>query len=371
MAARTGETTHAATTDRIYAAVALVAAVLALVESTTPPWRVAAVAVALVPWALVVARREPPAWLFLVLAVLPVVPVVIVGDVGVVLFMTTAALSRFASRSVDLRVLAAVVLAVAAVPFVPALVRDHAPNGAGYFAFGDVFGALVGLLVWRTDRLAARLREADADLAAARAREERQRIARDVHDLVAHSLTVVVLHVGGARRVLRADPAAAEAALADAERVCRESLDGIRGVVGLLRDPDARQGVSLDLAELVGTYRAAGVAVASRIEGDAAALPLATRVVLYRVVQEALANAARHAPPGGAVTVAVRVAAEAAHVRVENPHGERRPSAGGFGLAGLREQVAAVGGDLTGGPDAGSWVLDCRLPVVRHAAASA
>ncbi len=371
MAARTREATHAVDTDRIYAAVAAVAAVLALVESTTPPWRVAAVAVALVPWVVVVTGREPPAWLFLALAVLPIVPVVIANDVGVVLFMTTAALSRFASRSVDLRVLAVVVLAVAVVPFVPALVRDHAPDGAGYFAFGDVFGALVGLLVWRTDRLAARLREADADLAEARAREDRQRIARDVHDLVAHSLTVVVLHVGGARRVLRADPAAAEAALADAERVCRESLDGIRGVVGLLRDPDARQGVSLDLAELVGTYRAAGVDVALAIDGDPAALPLATRVVLYRVVQEALANAARYAPPAGAVSVAVRASGEEARVRVENPRGERRPSAGGFGLAGLREQVAALGGDLAGGPEGASWVVACRLPVARPAVASA
>jgi signal transduction histidine kinase len=181
----------------------------------------------------------------------------------------------------------------------------------------------------------------------------------------------VVLHVGGARRVLRADPAAAEAALADAERVCRESLDGIRGVVGLLRDADPRPGVSLDLAEVVRTYCAAGVDVTLSVEGEPEALPLAARVVLYRVVQEALANAARYAPAPGAVTVAVRATGDEAEVRVENPRGEHRPSAGGFGLTGLREQVAAIGGELRGGPEGDAWVVACRLPVARPAVASA
>jgi signal transduction histidine kinase len=364
-------TTDTATTDRIYAVVAAVAAALTFVESPKPLWCVAAVLVALVPWALVVTRREPPAWLFLALAVLPIVPVVLANDVGVVLFMTTAAASRFASRTDDLRLVVAATVLVATVALLPSLLRDHGPNGAGYFAFGDAFGVLVGVLLRRTNRLAERLREADASLVAARGREEQQRIARDVHDLVAHSLTVVVLHVGGARRMLRADPTAAEEALADAERVCRESLDGIRGVVGLLRDEDAPAGVSLDLDALVGTYRAAGLEVASTIEGDPGGLPLAGRVVLYRVLQEALANAARYAPRPGAVVLAVRVDDAAATVRVENPRGAPRPSAGGFGLAGLREQVAAVGGELAGGPEGDRWVVACRLPVVRPAVPSA
>ncbi|WP_158590064.1 sensor histidine kinase [Amnibacterium setariae] len=353
-----------ATTDRIYAGVAAIAAALALVESPRPPWAIALILLALAPWVAVVLRREPPAWLFVALAVLPVVPVVLAADVGVVVFMTTAAASRFASRTDDLRLVVGVTVAVALIPFLPGLVVGRQPNGGGYFAFGDVFGVLVGVLLRRTNRLAARLREADADLAAARVRDERQRIARDVHDLVAHSLTVVVLHVGGARRVLRIDPAAAESALADAERVCRESLDGIRGVVGLLSEQDPRPGVSLDLGELVDAYRAAGVAVALHVDGDPAALPLAARVVLFRVVQEALANAARYAPPGSTVEVAVAAGAEEASARVANPRGPARaPSAGGFGLAGLREQVAAVGGALTSGPAGERWVVEGRLPL--------
>jgi signal transduction histidine kinase len=88
-------------------------------------------------------------------------------------------------------------------------------------------------------------------------------------------------------------------------------------------------------------------------------------------VQEALANAARYMPRPGSVAVAVRAAADAAHVRVENPRGEHRPSAGGFGLTGLREQVAAIGGELSSGPEGDRWVVASRLPVVRPAVASA
>ncbi len=357
-------TTESVITDRIYAGVAVIAAVLTFVESPEPLWTIGAVLVALVPWALVATRRDPPAWLFLALAVLPVVAVVIVNDLGVVIFMTTAAASRFACRAEDRRAVLVVTVAVAVVPFIPALLGSSHPNGAGYFAFGDVFGVLVGVVLRRGDRLAARLREADNRLAEAKQLQERQRIARDVHDLVAHSLTVVVLHVGGARRLLRTDPEAAEAALADAERVCRESLDGIRGVVGLLRDTESSSsGLSLDLDALIGTYRTAGVDVRLTTTGDPAELPLGTRVTLYRVVQESMANAARYAPPGSAVTADVAVAPDEAACRIVNDRGAGAGRSGGFGLAGLREQVASADGVLTSGPEGDRWVVLCRLPV--------
>ncbi|MDQ1531220.1 MAG: hypothetical protein QOE37_1325, partial [Microbacteriaceae bacterium] len=231
----------------------------------------------------------------------------------------------------------------------------------------NAFGVLIGVLLRRATRLAAELRAADARLAEAAAREERQRIARDVHDLVAHSLTVVVLHIGGARRVLRADPRAAEAALADAERVCRESLDGIRGVVGLLREADDRPGLSLDLEELAETYRSAGRPVGLRVDGDATALPLAVRVALYRVLQESLANAARHTGPEGTISAAVEIGAGAVETRIVNgPREAFTPGAvgaGGYGLPGLREQVVALGGELHVGPAERGWQVTCRLPL--------
>jgi glucose-6-phosphate-specific signal transduction histidine kinase len=93
--------------------------------------------------------------------------------------------------------------------------------------------------------------------------------------------------------------------------------------------------------------------------------------VLYRVVQEALANAARYAPRPGVVGLTVQVGDTEASVRVENACGEPHASAGGFGLTGLREQVAAVGGELSGGRQGDRWVVAGRLPVVRRAVPSA
>jgi len=349
------------TSDRIYAAFAVLAAVLGLAQGDLTGPLLACVALALVPWALVAAGRALPLGWFAVLSVLPVAPLpLLLGNTGA-LFLTTAAASRLASRSDDPRLVGATTAAVVALPFL-AFPLGHGDRGAVYFAFGNVFGVLAGGLLRRATRLAAELRIADAHLAEAASREERQRLARDVHDLVAHSLTVVVLHVGGARRVLRSDPAAAECALADAERVCRESLDGIRGVVGLLREdsPTAR---SLDLHELVATYREAGLAVdlhALPLPGD---LPLLVRVTLHHVVQEALANAARHAGPGAPVSVTLTVESGAVVVRVANP-APPSPSAdsGGYGLVGLAERVTALGGELHSGPDGDCWVVRCRLP---------
>ena len=125
------------------------------------------------------------------------------------------------------------------------------------------------VLLRRANRLAAQLPARRTRVSRRRgSREDRQRIARDVHDLVAHSLTVVVLHVGGARRVLRADPSAAESALADAERVCRESLDGIRGVVGPAAGRRTRPAACRSTCTISATtYRAAGLALELEVAG--------------------------------------------------------------------------------------------------------
>ncbi len=288
------------------------------------------------------------------------------------LFLTAAAASRVASRSGRRRLVVATTAAAAAVAFTPfaGLLppgTGEAERGVGspYFAFGTVLGALVGVLLHRAAVLTEDLRVAHERLAEAAARQERQRIARDVHDLVAHSLTVVVLHVGGARRVLRSDPRAAEGALAEVERVCRESLDGIRGVVGLLRsEQDERPVLSLDLAELASGYRAAGLPVTLRSTGPLESLPLVVRVTLHRVVQEALANAARHA---AAAPVEVRVGVDDAGVDacisngrpVDGDAAAAGSHHGGYGLVGLRERVASLGGELTSGPDGGACPTWC------------
>lgn len=358
--------------ERIWAAAAAVVALLAVLASPTNALYVAVVLVALLPWVLeAVGRPLPLAW-FAVLAVLPVLVAVALLGYGAVIFLLTLAATRIASRT-DSRLAVATVTAIGiGTPFL-ALPRFGLDPGMVYFAVGNCFGILLGVLLRRTIRLTDDLRAADARLAEAAGRAERERIARDVHDLVAHSLTVVVLHVGGARRVLRTDPAAAEHALQEAEQVCRESLDGIRGVVGLLRGPEDSSALSLDLDELAATYRRAGVPVTLTVAGDPTALPLVDRVTLYRVLQEALANAGRHGGHGP-VTAAVEIGGGAVTATVTNPLGPGRPTterrAGGFGLVGLREQVAAQGGELTGGAGDGTWRVVCRLPVAAAAPAS-
>jgi signal transduction histidine kinase len=350
--------------DRVWAAAATVIAVLGVLQDPTSPVLVALVVVALAPWVVEALRRPLPLPWFAGTAVVPVLAATALAGYGSSMFLLTLAGSRIASRTDSRAVVAAVTVVGATSPLLHLLHHPEFDPGIVYFAIGNLFGVLLGVLLRRTIRLGDELRAADARLAEAAGRAERERLARDVHDLVAHSLTVVVLHVGGARRVLRADPSAAERALEEAERVCRDSLDGIRGVVGLLRGPEDSTALSLDLDALAATYRRAGLPVRLVVTGDPATLPLLQRVTVYRVLQEALANAARYAGPGP-VSADVAVGNDAVTVRVENPLGSQRDSSGtgGFGLVGLREQVAGQAGDLSGGPTGDTWTVRCRLPV--------
>lgn len=328
-------------------------------------------AVALVPWVLGIAGRVLPAWLFGALSLLPVAGISVVTGLNGGQFLATTALCQLSTRAVrpwQLGLLIALGVAVPVTVYVNGPVFDP---GAIYFAIGNQFGIIIGRLLGRSRMLGERLRAADARLAAVEAQEQRARLARDVHDLVAHSLTVVLLQLGGARRVLRTSPERAEAALEQAERVGRESLDGIREVVGLLRTDDASPHGSIDLAHLVETYRTAGVPVEFD-DGGSETLPLLVRGTVYRVTREALANAARYRSGDRPVRVGVRIGPADAVLEVANS-GSRghRSKPGGFGLDGLREQVAALGGSIRAGPVAGpvagtgadEWLVTCRVPL--------
>jgi signal transduction histidine kinase len=348
----------------VYTAVAMFAAVPTAIAAAFDPRVLALLVVALVPWALALAGRELPAWVVVLAGVLPVAGIETLLGFGVVVFMATAALSRAASRGGGAALVAGASVLGVALPFVPFAAGRAFDIGSVYFAFGNLLGIGVGLLLLRSRRLVVALHTADARLAAAMAAAERARLARDVHDLVAHSLTVVVLHIGGARRILRTDPATAAAALEQAEQICRESLDGIRGVVGLLRDEDEPPVAALDLNRLADTYTAAGVPVELTIDGDPSALPLLPRGTAHRVVQEALANAARYRAADATVYVEVRVTEEGARLRIVNVRGPASASGrpGGFGLTGLREQVGTIRGVLTSGPIGADWVVECQIP---------
>jgi signal transduction histidine kinase len=122
----------------------------------------------------------------------------------------------------------------------------------------------------------------------------------------------------------------------------------------------------LDLDRLVTTYRAAGLPVALNITGAAEHLSLPLRLTLYRVVQEALANAARHSARGTSAAVEIGIDGHAVVARVTNGFtaaAANEPGPEGYGLIGLREQTASVGGQLTSGPEGDAWVVECKLPI--------
>ncbi|WP_375387942.1 sensor histidine kinase [uncultured Amnibacterium sp.] len=348
----------------VWLAPVVLATAAVLVTAHRLPVTVPLLVLALAPWVVQAAGRAIPTMLFALASLLPVVAILVVEGLNASVFFGTAALCLLTSRADRVWRVALAAAVGVALPFTSLLSPVPFDPGNIYFAIGDLVGVAMGVLLGYSGRLSAELRAADARLAAVRTQQERTALARDVHDLVAHSLTVVVLHISGSRLLLRTDPAKAEEALEQAERVCRESLDGIREVVGLLRtDGEPRSG-SADLTRLAETYRAAGVDVVLAVDERTAELSLFLRGLLYRVAQESLANAARYRADGSTVEVTATIDVEAVTLRIANAvasrHGE---GAGGYGLTGLREQVVTSGGRLSSGLVDGRWVVECRMPL--------
>ena len=195
---------------------------------------------------------------------------------------------------------------------------------------------------------------------------ERTRIARELHDIVAHHLSVVVLQAAGAR----ASGKPAEATLEKIENSARQALAETRRLLGVLRDPDEEAGLAPqpgigELDALAASVRAAGLPVNLVIDGDPAALPAAVDVSVYRIVQESLTNVLKHAGPASA-DVTIECAGDTVTVEVTDDgiaEPGRRAAAGGHGLAGMRERAAVFGGELAAGPRPGGGFAVCaRLP---------
>lgn len=267
----------------------------------------------------------------------------------------------------------------------PAVVQLLAPSEWGwpFWVGGILFGWLSAEQMRRFRALVAELGATRERLAVQAVHLERRRISAELHDLVGHSLGVLLLHVTGARRRLRDDPAGAEEALRQAESIGRSGLAEIRRSVAALRDEAgtaiAPMLTAADVPDLVERTAAAGCAVRLRVDGDLAAVESIIGLAVYRVVQESLANATRHAP-GAAVAVGVDVRADAVGVSVRDTGGGGGGGTGsggagsggagaggvggtgGVGLVGMRERVAALGGALSAGPVAGGWEVRARLP---------
>jgi signal transduction histidine kinase len=241
-------------------------------------------------------------------------------------------------------------------------VRDP---GWGPWAAGVAFTVVAAALVRHQLVLVERLRAAQADLAERSRVDERNRIARELHDVIAHTLTVSLLHLASARLAVEHDPADAARALTEAERLGRQSLAEVRATMGLLRSGSGQAIASPvpgadELPRLVGQLRDAGADVSFVIEGDIGTLPATTGSTVYRITQEALTNAARHAP-GSAVLV--RVAVHTGRVEVSVDSAGRPGQSSGMGLLSMRERALALGGSCAAGPGGHGWLVQASLPL--------
>jgi signal transduction histidine kinase len=238
--------------------------------------------------------------------------------------------------------------------------------------WGGVVHARHAYLQEALDRATRLERERDA-LARLAVVEERGRIARDLHDVVAHSLSVVVLQADGARHVLESDPARAARALEVIGETGRQATAEMRRLLGVLRAPaEQPEGKNLtpqpdfsQLEALVDQVREAGLPVTLTISGDPRSVSPSGGLSAYRIVQEALTNTARHGGPGAHAEVWAEVRPDGLAVRVsDDGRGAAAANDGaGLGLLGMRERAAAVGGQVSAGPrPGGGFLVEAWLP---------
>jgi signal transduction histidine kinase len=281
----------------------------------------------------------------------------------------------------------------------------HPDPGWGAWLAGVTLTVAFSLLIRHDRDLLARLRQAQAGLAEQARTQERNRIARELHDVIGHTLTVSLLHVQSARLAVEHDPSDAARALAEAERLGRECLAEVRMTVGMLRqdgtgrdgtgrdgtgrdgtgrDGTGRDGTGRDaadggaaplpgvdgLAALVERFRSAGADITFTVEGDTGGLPALTGLAVYRIMQEALTNAVKHAPGSptavrlavGAGTVSLTAETLTAGTLTTDRRGE--PGTGtGLGVVSMRERAQSLGGRCEAGPGGQGWLVRATLPL--------
>ena len=310
-------------------------------------------------------RRAPLAVLGVVAAALAVAAATGFAS-SAALSLSLAAYTAAAFRPADLRLAGALALAAVA----GAALGGGADADAGAALVGAALRVGVptalGFVVADRRRWIARDRAAAAQAAVA---DERARIARELHDVVMHTLGIMVVQAGAARSVLHRDPDAAAAALRQVEDAGRTGVGEMRRLLEVSDDEAARSPQpGLDrLDELVERFRAAGLPVDVVVDGEPGALPPGVDLSAYRIVQEALTNTLRHAP-GARARVRLGYGADRLEVEVtDDGAGTPAPvvpaDGGGRGLVGMRERVALLGGELRTGPrDGGGYAVRARLP---------
>ena len=217
---------------------------------------------------------------------------------------------------------------------------------------------------------AHRLEREREDRAQTAVADERTRIARELHDVLGHSVSVMTVQASAVRRLLRREQEREREALLTVEHTGREALAEMRRMVGVLRHPTeapalAPQPSLGQLERLIEQTRKAGLPVELRIEGNASQLPPGVDLTAYRIVQEGLTNALKHARAQRAEVVLRFSTAEVELVVSDDGRGSAAAGDGGHGLVGMRERVSVYGGELTAGPrPGGGFELRARLPLV-------
>lgn len=276
-------------------------------------------------------------------------------------------LGASAVRTAPARVALGIALAGAAVVVAGRTIGSPFPPGSEALIGVLIWAAALGVGLWLRYLDAAR----HGALEAVR-RDERLSMARELHDVVAHHVTAMVVQAQAARLVAPKQPKAVGPALAGIEAAGSEALAAMHRLVGLLRDPDDAPSTAPgpeQLSELVARFANHGPAVTLRLpaDGSEGAWPPEIAATIYRVVQESLTNVVRHAPDAHVVTVAVSSDARAVSVEVADdaPATTARPRrSGGYGLAGMRERVEVLGGTLQAGPHTGAgWCVQATLPL--------
>ncbi|WP_341999113.1 histidine kinase [Microbacterium sp. LWH7-1.2] len=255
-------------------------------------------------------------------------------------------------------------------------------------AIALLIGALIGINVGNRRRYLEALIDRSRQLLVERdqqarlgAAAERTRIAREMHDIVSHNLTVVVALAEGATAT--SDIRRARAATEQIAATARGALTEMRAMLGVLRDPDLSPDAPLapiesaSVADAVESAQRAGFPVMLQVEGRLDDVPAEVRFAVARIVQESLTNAMRHAPLATAIEVRIAARADAVDLAIVNDGVRPRtdaadpPARAGFGLPGLRERAAHVGGTLEAGAVAGRrWAVRASLPLPAHASAT-
>ncbi|MEV6814433.1 sensor histidine kinase [Micromonospora sp. NPDC051296] len=258
-------------------------------------------------------------------------------------------------------------------PLLAAIVTGVLIN-ALFFGFAYFFGETAWIAARRQHELAEqaqRLRQSQAEVREHAVVGERVRIARELHDVVAHHVSVMGVQASACRRVFDKDPAKARMALTAIEETARTAVDELRRMLGLLRardgDPDrAEQPAGIDQVNaMVDRAREAGLRATLGVYGEPTPLPESLSQAAFRVVQEAATNVLKHATGATVLDVRVRYLAHEVEVEVTDDGRATRPAnADGLGLIGMRERVATHGGELEVGPrTGGGWRVRVRFPL--------